>query len=203
MRFLVILLLGGMLSLSNTASAQPATPDQITWQLKNPFRYFKNPEHTARHVRVLRGLAAADTGMPILGSERALAKETDGRGWAGDLLGKVEDEACWYAHSDNKAAATDRDCGAYILPKAHAVLLTSPATSGPCTWSLPAGVGAAGQTVTINDCRKAAEVKIPYPTGAEVTLTVGGRTVAELHRGGHTMRRVAHIGHHAGHRARA
>ena len=180
MRFPVIFFLWVMLAISNAAVAQPATTDQITWQLKNPFRYFKNPEHTQRHIRVLRGLASTDTGLPILASERALAKETDGRGWASDLLGQVEDEACWYAHSDNKAAATDRDCGAYIQPKSHAVLLTSPSTSGACTWSLPAGVGVVGQSVTINDCRRAAEIKIPYPTGAEVTLTVGGRAIASL-----------------------
>ena len=158
--------------LTAPVQAQSATSEQIVWQLKNPFRYFKDPEQTARHARAVKSLGLDDAATPITAAERALAKDTDGRGWASAAYAKVEDEACWYDHALNQQA--DRDCGAYVLPKSHAVLVQSPITNGPCTWSID------GQTIASLDCRKLTEIQIPYPTGAAVTLTVSGNVVATL-----------------------
>jgi lysophospholipase L1-like esterase len=154
------------------AHAQTTSGEQIVWQLKNPFRYFKDPEQTARHTRAVKSLGLGDAATPIAATERTLAKDTDGRGWASSAYAKVEDEACWYDHALNKQA--DRDCGDYVLPKSHAVLVQSPVTNGPCTWSID------GTTIAAADCRKLTEIQIPYPAGAAVTLTVGGNLVATL-----------------------
>ncbi len=174
MRLLTVMLCVALSILPLPAHAQPISADQIVWQLKNPFRYFKNPDETARHFRSLHGLASTDAATPIAATERALAKDTDGRGWAAANLGQVEDEACWYVHSVNKESANARDCGAYVSPKSHAVLVQSPVTNGPCTWSV------GGKTVAAADCRKLTELQIPYPAGADVTLSAGGNPVAVL-----------------------
>ena len=174
MRLSIAILCFAVAGSFNPAVAQPATTDQITWQLKNPFRYFKNPDETARHFRAVHGLASTDASTPIASTERALAKETDGRGWAAVNLGQIEDEACWYVHSLNKESTSAADFGAYISPKSHAVLVQSPVTNGACTWSV------GGKTVDTSDCRKLTELQIPYPAGADVTLTVGGAIIATL-----------------------
>ena len=67
------------------SSAQPAdTPAvsgdlQVVWEVKNRFRLFRNEADFRKHV-------AADAGNGVLATERKLAQETDGRGWARDTL---------------------------------------------------------------------------------------------------------------------
>ena len=66
--------------------AEPAlaqTADlRIEWEVKNRFRLFRNEADFRRHVE-----AARSDG--VLAAERRLAKESDGRGWARDMLERL------------------------------------------------------------------------------------------------------------------
>jgi lysophospholipase L1-like esterase len=55
---------------------------QIDWQVKNRFRLFRNEDDFRKH-------ADAHQGDGVLAAERRLAELTDGRGWAGDLIGRL------------------------------------------------------------------------------------------------------------------
>ena len=174
MRLWLVLVVGALLCVPSAARAQAPTPSVIIWQLKNPFRYFKRAEHTAAHrVEFLR-LNAQEQAEPILSVERRLAAKDSLRGWADAMFEYVVDEACWYSHPKDEGGSkpkggTSTPCGDYILPKSHAILLTAPSIAGPCTWQI------GSQRIPTPDCRKAAPAEIPYPTGADVVLSIPGR----------------------------
>lgn len=155
-----------------TATPEPASP--IVWRLKNPFRYFKKPEHFATYAEAARGVG--DSEQRILETERALAEQTDGHGWAAAIYEHVVDEACWYeptptASGDEAPKKPAEPCGAYIKPTAHAVLLQAPSLAKACIWTV------AGRVHEQADCSKPLEVAIPYPEGAPVMLTSEGAEV--------------------------
>lgn len=152
--------------------AQLSNPDTIVWRLKNPFRYFKSAEATERHIKAYRGLTPDQRANPILNVEQKLAKDSDGWGWAGAVFHNVVDESCWYSNTANKAEAGHPDCGAYVRPASHTVLVSAPAITGKCVWT------SGTQTVTADDCSKPRELSIPFPTGAEVTLSISAKTTA-------------------------
>lgn len=155
------------------APTPPASP--IVWRLKNPFRYFKKPEHFATYAEAAR--AVADGEQRILETERALAEQTDGHGWAAAIYEHVADEACWYeavpATTGEEAPKKPAEpCGAYIKPTQHTVLLQAPSLAKACIWTVGARVH---EQV---DCTKPLEVAIPFPEGAPVMLTSEGAEVA-------------------------
>src|ERR1700694_6320785 len=69
-------------------------PMQISWEVRNRFRLFREERDFALHVEAARGRS-------VLASEQALELQSDGRGWARntvnrlciDLAGRVN-EAC-------------------------------------------------------------------------------------------------------------
>src|SRR5262249_60161934 len=65
------------------ARAQPsaANSPRIEWEVKNRFRLFRNEADFQRHVDAAHGDG-------VLAAERRLAKESDGRGWARDIIEK-------------------------------------------------------------------------------------------------------------------
>ena len=64
--------------------AQPAAgaAPHIEWEVKNRFRLFRNEADFQRHVAAMRSDG-------VLAAERRLASETDGRGWARDLVERL------------------------------------------------------------------------------------------------------------------
>ena len=55
---------------------------RIEWEVKNRFRLFRNEADFRRH-------AAATRGDGVLAAEQRLARATDGRGWARDMVGNL------------------------------------------------------------------------------------------------------------------
>ena len=55
---------------------------RIEWEVKNRFRLFRNEADFRRH-------AAASRGDSVLAAEQRLARATDGRGWARDMVGNL------------------------------------------------------------------------------------------------------------------
>src|SRR6185295_12939063 len=59
------------------------SPDlRIVWEVKNRFRLFRKEADFLRHV-------AAQSIKSVLAAEQIMAAETDGRGWARNMLGNL------------------------------------------------------------------------------------------------------------------
>ena len=107
---------------------------QISWEVRNRFRLFREERDFLLHTDSARGRS-------ILGSEQALELQSDGRGWARnmvnrlciDLSGRVS-EPC---NRDNVRES-------YLTPTEHPVTvrLTGQIPVGAtCAWSLDDGDG--------------------------------------------------------------
>jgi hypothetical protein len=76
------LLFSACCDLPARAESRGAGTVRIEWEVKNRFRLFRNEGDFQRHV-------AAARGEGVLASERRLARETDGRGWARDVVERL------------------------------------------------------------------------------------------------------------------
>ena len=72
------------LAISASASAQPASdsPFRIEWEVKNRFRLFREEKDFLLHADAL-------SGQSILESEFDLAEQSEGRGWARNMVGRL------------------------------------------------------------------------------------------------------------------
>src|SRR5437762_2743058 len=69
---------------AGSAAAQPV-PDataRVTWEVKNRFRLFREEKDFLLHVEALRG-------QTILESEDDLAVQSEGRGWARNMVNRL------------------------------------------------------------------------------------------------------------------
>jgi len=140
------------------AQSAPDAPLQITWEVKNRFRLFREERDFLLHVDSARDRS-------VLGSEQALELQSDGRGWARntvnrlciDLSGRVS-EPC----------IRDNIKESYLTPIDHAVVvrLTGAVPVGAtCAWSFDDGEGPQQSTF---DCAEPVNLRVRY----------GRRTVA-------------------------
>jgi lysophospholipase L1-like esterase len=158
----------------STAAAQgapPATqnaPDaamQISWEVRNRFRLFREERDFLLHTESARGRS-------VLASEQALELQSDGRGWARntvnrlciDLLGRVS-EPC----------TRDSVKESYLTPSDHpiAVRLTGQVPVGAtCAWSFDDGDG---PQVSTFDCAEPVNLRARYrrTTVASVEVSSG------------------------------
>ena len=155
-------------SLLPPAAAQAAAPDaamQISWEVRNRFRLFREERDFQLHAEVARGRS-------ILASEQALGLQSDGRGWARntvnrlciDLLGRVS-EPC----------TRDNVKESYLTPSDHPVTirLTGQVPVGAtCAWTLDGGDGPTQSTF---DCAEPVNFRARYgrPTGVTVDVSSG------------------------------
>ena len=63
-------------------AVQLATDMQISWEVRNRFRLFRDERDFALQVNAL-------SGRSILAAEQALAAQSDGRGWARNTLSRL------------------------------------------------------------------------------------------------------------------
>jgi hypothetical protein len=64
------------------AAAQTAGPLQISWEVRNRFRLFREERDFALHVDAARG-------RTVLASEQILGMQSDGRGWARNVVNRL------------------------------------------------------------------------------------------------------------------
>ena len=134
---------------------------RIEWEVKNRFRLFRDETDFQRHV------AAANIDG-VLAAERRLASETDGRGWARDVVERV---------CVNRAGKVLEFCDRdgvrenYLAPRDHHVGITLagtlPANEG-CIWTFDDGDGAPRQI----NASCAEEVKAHLLYGRPTTVSV-------------------------------
>src|ERR1700736_338621 len=164
------LLLGGlgawpapwMPTLISAAAAQGVSdaPMQISWEVRNRFRLFREERDFLLHTDSGRGRS-------VLASEQALELQSDGRGWARntvnrlciDLLGRVS-EPC----------TRDNVKESYLTPVDHPVTvrLTGAVPVGAtCAWSFDDGDGPQASTF---DCAEPVNLRVRY--GRQTVATV-------------------------------
>jgi hypothetical protein len=157
---------------TQTATAQlsivpaPATPEiatdiTVAWEVKNRFRLFRDEKDFNRHV------AASQAGS-VLAAEQLMARESEGRGWARDMVVRL----C----TDGAGRITDtclRDGvrESYLTPVDHRVSVRASGQVAPgssCAWTFDNGEAAA-QTVTV-DCGE--DVNLRARDGLTTAVTV-------------------------------
>ncbi|MGA7488600.1 MAG: hypothetical protein WBW74_16895 [Xanthobacteraceae bacterium] len=122
------------------AHAQVPSGDapHIEWEVKNRFRLFRDEADFERHVAALRGDG-------VLAAERRLASETDGRGWARDMVERLcVDRAGKVLDSCDRDGVREN----YLAPRDHyvAILLAGAVpTNEGCVWTFDDGDGPARQ----------------------------------------------------------
>jgi hypothetical protein len=145
----------------------PATPaagsPHIEWEVKHRFRLFRSEADFQRHVA-----AARNDG--VLGAERRLALESDGRGWAGDVVerlcvdraGHLLDTCDRDGTRENYLAPSDHPIGAVV-----AGLLTP---NLRCVWNFDNGSGEA-RTMEA-PCDDEVRLRVPYGKTTSATVDI-------------------------------
>jgi hypothetical protein len=145
----------------NAAAQTPAdAPMQITWEVKNRFRLFREDRDFELHADSLRG-------RNILASEDALEVQSEGRGWARnvvnrlciDLQGRIANPCIRDGVKEN-----------YLTPIDHAIVvrLTGEVPVGAtCAWSFDDGDGPQKSTF---DCAEPVNLRVRY--GRQTVATV-------------------------------
>ena len=150
------------LSILPVPTTPEITPDiTVTWEVRNRFRLFRDEKDFNRHI-------AAQQAGSILGAEQLMARESDGRGWARDVVVRL----C----TDGAGRITDtclRDGvrESYLTPADHRVVMRVSGQIAPgasCAWTFDNGEAAA-QAVTA-DCRE--DVNLRARTGLTTAVTV-------------------------------
>ncbi len=136
---------------------------RIEWEVKNRFRLFRNEADFLRHV-------AAARGEGVLAAERRLARETDGRGWARDVV-----ERLCVDRSGNVFDTCERDGEreSYLAPRDHRIGVALAGTIPPnerCLWNFHDGDGPAKALTAA--CNEEIKVRVRYGRSTLVSVDV-------------------------------
>ena len=152
-----VALVAGALAGISTSAAQAQTaggygPLQISWEVRNRFRLFREERDFLLHAETGRGRS-------VLASEQALAIQSDGRGWARNTVNRL---CIDLAGRVNEPCTRDNVKESYLTPIDHPVVvgLTGPFPVGAtCAWSFDDGDGP--QTSTF-DCAEPVNLRVRY-----------------------------------------
>ena len=146
------------------AEAQTAAdgPLQISWEVRNRFRLFREERDFALHVEAARGRS-------VLASEQALGLQSDGRGWARNIVNRL---CIDLAGRVNEPCTRDNVKESYLTPIDHPVVvrLTGPVPVGAtCAWTFDDGDGP--QTSAF-DCAEPINSRVRYGRTTVATVEV-------------------------------
>jgi lysophospholipase L1-like esterase len=170
---LIALLLSTWGGASAHAQAGGGASPRIEWEVKNRFRLFRSEADFERHVAALRGEG-------VLAAERRLAIETDGRGWARDMVERLcVDRAGKLLETCERDGVRET----YLTPRDHRVVITLagtvPANEG-CVWTFDDGDGPARQVNAT--CNEEVKAHLLYgrPTIVSVDIILTDGTALRL-----------------------
>ena len=148
---------------------QVATDVSISWEVRNRFRLFRDEKDFNRHL-------AAESGRTILAAEQTLAQETDGRGWARDMVTRLCVDG---AGRVLDTCVRDGVRESYLTPVDHRVtvrLAGAVPADASCAWSFDNGQGPP-QTLNVG-CGEPVNLRALYGLTTKVTvaITAGGVT---------------------------
>jgi hypothetical protein len=168
-----LLLVAGCGGKSARAEPTAAAAPRIEWEVKSRFRLFRSEADFQRQVEAMRGDS-------VLAAERRLAKDSDGRGWARDLVERLcVDRAGRLLESCER----DGERESYLAPRDHRVGVTLggtlPANDG-CVWSFDDGDGHPRQVNAACDEEVKARLISSRPTVASVDIVLTDGTAQRL-----------------------
>lgn len=160
---LVAAALGGLSSSAAQAQGAGYGPLQISWEVRNRFRLFREERDFLLHMESGRGRS-------VLASEQILATQSDGRGWARNTVNRL---CIDLAGRVSEPCTRDNVKESYLTPVDHPVVtrLTGPVPVGAtCAWTFDDGDGP--QTSTF-DCAEPVNLRVRYgrPTVATVDMS--------------------------------
>ncbi len=146
------------------AQAQTAadSPLQISWEVRNRFRLFREERDFLLQTDATRGRS-------ILAAEQALEIQSDGRGWARNVVNRL---CIDLAGRVSEPCTRDNVKESYLTPADHAVVvrLAGPIPVGAtCAWSLDDGDGPTQSTF---DCAEPVNFRARYGRTTAVTVDV-------------------------------
>ena len=146
------------------AQAQTAadSPLQISWEVRNRFRLFREERDFLLQTDATRGRS-------ILAAEQALEMQSDGRGWARNVVNRL---CIDLAGRVSEPCTRDNVKESYLTPVDHAVVvrLAGPIPVGAtCAWSLDDGDGPTQSTF---DCAEPVNFRARYGRTTAVTVDV-------------------------------
>jgi hypothetical protein len=147
-------------------AAAPDAPMQISWEVRNRFRLFREERDFLIHTETLRGRS-------ILASEDALELQSDGRGWARNMVNRL---CIDLAGRVSEPCTRDNVKESYLTPTEHPVTvrLTGAVPVGAiCAWSFDDGDGPPRQSTF--DCAEPINFRARYgrPTAVGVDVSSG------------------------------
>jgi hypothetical protein len=137
-----------------------AAPMQITWEVRNRFRLFREERDFLLHVESARDRS-------VLASEEGLELQSDGRGWARNVVNRL---CIDLSGRVNEPCTRDNVKESYLTPIDHpiTVRLTGMVPVGAtCAWSFDDGDGPQSSTF---DCAEPVNLRVRY--GRETVATV-------------------------------
>jgi hypothetical protein len=167
---IAVILVGALAWGGHPAFAQaPLAPEmgdapRIEWEVKNRFRLFRDERDFNRHV-------AASRGDGILAAETRLARDSDGRGWARDMVGRLCIDG---AGQLMETCTRDGVKESYLAPLEHRILtvLANAPLDATCTWRYDDG-DTPPQQVTVK-CEEEVTLRVrsgrPTITTVDITL---------------------------------
>jgi lysophospholipase L1-like esterase len=169
--------LGAVTLMCVTAGADRAQAQEpaIYWRVENPFRFFQDPADTEMHRATFLSLSADEARNPIVAAERLLAeRHTDG--WAAPMYRRT----CWHWQRNRHVCPDTAD---YVNPKSHRIIVEArdilDAQVVDCRWTMTPRAGGRAASVTM-PCDTPVTFDVPYPSGADLSVAVGGQTIASV-----------------------
>jgi lysophospholipase L1-like esterase len=143
----------------------PDNPMQISWEVRNRFRLFREERDFLLHAENAQGRS-------ILASEQALELQSDGRGWARNMVSRL---CIDLAGRISEPCIRDKVRESYLAPVDHPVTvrLTGEIPVGAtCAWSFDDGEGRQQSTF---DCAEPINLRARYgrPTVATAEVSSG------------------------------
>ncbi|CCE07851.1 conserved exported hypothetical protein [Bradyrhizobium sp. STM 3843] len=151
------------------AQINAAAPMQISWEVRNRFRLFREERDFLLHVESARDRS-------ILASEQSLELQSDGRGWARNIVNRL---CIDLAGRVNEPCTRDNVKESYLTPIDHpiTVRLTGAVPVGAtCAWSFDDGDGP--QTSTF-DCAEPVNLRVRYGRQTVATVDVSSADGAQ------------------------
>ncbi|MBA4038621.1 MAG: hypothetical protein C0480_28870, partial [Bradyrhizobium sp.] len=135
---------------------------QISWEVRNRFRLFREERDFLLHAEVGRGRS-------VLAAEQALAIQSDGRGWARNTVNRL---CIDLAGRVSEPCTRDNVKESYLTPIDHPVVvrLTGPVPVGAtCAWSFDDGDGPQASTF---DCAEPVNLRVRYGRATVATADI-------------------------------
>ncbi|MET0969427.1 MAG: hypothetical protein ABWY18_09530 [Tardiphaga sp.] len=180
--FICLTTLGALLGAQpiDRAAAQGAgnSPVQITWEVRNRFRLFREERDFQLHVDSMRGNS-------VLAAERGLEVQSDGRGWARNTVNRL---CVDLAGRVSEPCTRDTVKESYLTPTDHPVtvrLAGNVPVGAVCAWTFDDGEGPRQSTL---DCAEPVNFRVMYGRHTTATVDVtSGDAAAPLRATGDIM----------------